>query len=97
MNRVKKGGSAVKKINRPFGVFLVTLSMGAMVLLGVAFDPAPASAKDKYKIDPVTGTKYKADADMKDLLAAFAALGGKPIDALTPAEARKQPTHGRCR
>jgi len=79
-------------VDRPFSIFLASLSMGAMVLCGVAGYPPPASAKEKYKIDPVTGTKYKADADMKDLLAAFAALGGKPIETLTPAEARHQPT-----
>ena len=39
-----------------------------------------------------TGTKYKADADMQQVLDALAALKGKPIETLTPAEARKQPT-----
>ena len=39
-----------------------------------------------------TGTQYKADADMQAVLDAHAALGPKPIETLTPAEARQQPT-----
>ncbi len=39
-----------------------------------------------------TGTKYKADADMQSVLDELASLGGKPIESLTPEEARKQPT-----
>jgi len=34
----------------------------------------------------------KADADMQAVLDALAGLGGKPVETLTPAEARKQPT-----
>ena len=34
----------------------------------------------------------KADADMQKVLDALASLGGKPIETLTPEEARKQPT-----
>jgi acetyl esterase/lipase len=37
-------------------------------------------------------TQPKADSDMQKVLDALAALGGKPIETLTPAEARKQPT-----
>ena len=39
-----------------------------------------------------TGTKFKADADMQLVLDALAAMKGKPIESLTPAEARAQPT-----
>lgn len=39
-----------------------------------------------------TGTKYQADGDMQAVLDALAALNGKPIETLEPAEARKQPT-----
>lgn len=39
-----------------------------------------------------TGTRYKADRDMQTVLDALAALNGKPIETLTPAEARLQPT-----
>lgn len=42
--------------------------------------------------DPVTGTQYKADLDMKAVLLAHAKLGAKPIEALTVEEARRQPT-----
>ena len=50
----------------------------------LAADPATAMAK--------TGTRYKADADMQAVLDELASLGGKPIETLTPEEARKQPT-----
>ncbi len=39
-----------------------------------------------------TGTKYKAGHDMQEVLDALAAMNGKPIETLEPAEARKQPT-----
>ena len=39
-----------------------------------------------------TGTKYKADADMQAVLDELGNLGGKPIETLTPEEAREQPT-----
>ncbi|MDQ6629539.1 MAG: alpha/beta hydrolase [Pseudomonadota bacterium] len=39
-----------------------------------------------------TGTQYRADADMQAVLDQLATMGGKPIETLTPAEARKQPT-----
>ncbi len=39
-----------------------------------------------------TGTKYRADADMQAVLDQLASLGGKPIETLTPAVARLQPT-----
>src|ERR1700682_1038723 len=68
------------------------LGIGLLMLSGVAAISPPVVAKEKYTIDPVTGTKYKTDADMKELLLAFAALGGKPIETLTPTEARLQPT-----
>jgi acetyl esterase/lipase len=37
-------------------------------------------------------TPPKADADMQQVLDQLAALGGKPLETLTPQEARKQPT-----
>ena len=40
----------------------------------------------------VTGTKYAADPGMRAVLEQLAALGGKPIETLTPAQARMQPT-----
>ncbi len=54
---------------------------------------APVVAKDKYSIDPVTGTKYKPDDDqMRDLLVTLAALGGRPVESLSAGQARVQPT-----
>jgi acetyl esterase/lipase len=71
---------------------IIMVVLGSLVLAGVAAVSPPASAKEKYTIDPVTGTKYKPDPEMKELLTTLAALGGKPIDMLTPTEARSQPT-----
>ncbi|HEX3397047.1 MAG TPA: alpha/beta hydrolase [Steroidobacteraceae bacterium] len=71
--------------------FITLVGLSAFCL-GTAIHSPTAQAKEKYKIDPVTGTKYHADADMADLLAAYSALGGKPIETLTPTQARRQPT-----
>ena len=59
----------------------ITMALGAasLVLCGVAAVPPSAAAKEKYTIVPVTGTKYKPEPEMRDLLLAFAALRGKPI------------------
>src|ERR1700726_1744010 len=73
-------------------ITMVVLGVGSLVLVGLAGLSQPAAAKEKYTIDPVTGTKYKPEPEMKDLLVALAALGGKPIETLTPTEARLQPT-----
>jgi hypothetical protein len=37
------------------------LGVGSLVLSGVAALSPPAAAKEKYTIDPVTGTKYKPE------------------------------------
>lgn len=70
---------------------IMAAALGSMLsLLALS---SPAHAKEKYTIDPLTGTKYKAEQpEMQDLLVAWTALGGKPIETLTPAEARLQPT-----
>ena len=39
-----------------------------------------------------TGTAFKADADMQAVLDQLGTMGGKPIEGLTPEEARQQPT-----
>ena len=70
----------------------MVLGASALVLSGFAAVSPPAAAKDKYTIDPDTGTKYKPEPEMRELLMAWAALGGKPIETLTPTEARSQPT-----
>ncbi len=68
------------------------LGVGSLLLSVLAAVSPPAAAKEKYIIDSVTGTKYKAEPEMRELLMAWAALGGKPIETLTPTEARLQPT-----
>jgi acetyl esterase/lipase len=74
----------LERLAKPLAVFtLIVASLGTVV---------PGIAKEKYSIDPVTGTKYKPDDAMSELLLTFAALGGKPIETLTPTEARLQPT-----
>jgi len=70
----------------------MVLGVGSLMLSGLAAVSPPAAAKEKYTVDPVTGTKYKPDPEMKELLTTLAALGGKPIETLTPTEARSQPT-----
>jgi acetyl esterase len=70
----------------------MVIGAGSLVLSGVAAVSPPAVAKEKYTIDPVTGTKYKSDPEMRELLVTYAALGGKPLETLTPTEARSQPT-----
>ena len=56
---------------------LSTLALGALLTTG-AFAATP--------------TPPKAESHMQKVLDALAALGGKPIETLTPEEARKQPT-----
>jgi acetyl esterase len=67
----------------------VVLGFGLLLLLEL---PLSLAAKEKYTIDPDTRTKYKPDPEMKDLLTALTELGGKPIETLTPTDARAQPT-----
>jgi acetyl esterase len=65
-------------------VLTFTVATVAIAQLSVAAsDSAPES---------VTGTQYKATSDMQTVLTTLKGLGGKPIETLTPAEARKQPT-----
>ncbi|MGJ7612457.1 MULTISPECIES: alpha/beta hydrolase [unclassified Variovorax] len=59
----------------------VAISVSAFVPLAQAADTMST-----------TGTKFKADGDMQMVLTELAGLGGKPIETLTPEEARKQPT-----
>jgi acetyl esterase len=82
------------RYSRAFALRRITLllSAGSLVLSGLAAVSPTAVAKEKYTIDPITGTKYKADAEMKELLLTLVALGGKPIESLSPTDARLQPT-----
>jgi acetyl esterase len=71
---------------------MMLLGTGSLVLCGLAAVSPPAVAKEKYAIDPLTGTKYKPEPEMGQLLVTLAALGGKPLDTLTATDARLQPT-----
>jgi acetyl esterase len=51
----------------------------------------PQATVTAPRVEPKDAMKA-ADGDMKDVLVEFQALNPKPIDTLTPAEARKQPT-----
>jgi len=66
----------------------VALAAVLAVVLPAVSNPAVAADASTS----TTGTRYKADADMQRVLTELAALGGKPIESLTPEEARMQPT-----
>ena len=51
-----------------------------------------AHAADRRATETGTGTKYKATAEMQEVLQTLGSMNGKPIETLEPAEARKQPT-----
>jgi len=63
----------------------------AGILLPPAAGAADQAAKEAESMTK-TGTHYVADADMQAVLDQLAAMGGKPIETLTPDEARKQPS-----
>ncbi len=66
-------------------VSLLTLMASPVVIINPAHAADPAASAD-------SGTMDRADKDMKKVLEALQKLGPKPIETLTPAEARKQPT-----
>lgn len=68
---------------------ILACSVIAFAASGKIAGAAPESAP---MMDPITGTKYKATADMATMLTTLKGLNGKPIESLTPAEARQQPT-----
>ena len=70
---------------------LLSVSAGAMMYSAQAGWAKPDEiSKNAAKAD--SGTMDRADDDMKDVLLALQELGPKPIETLSPAEARKQPT-----
>ena len=72
---------------------LISMIVGTALLVSFGLTLSPsAAAKEKYAVDSVTGTKYKPEPEMKELLLALTALGAKPIQTLTPTDARSQPT-----
>ena len=77
-----------------FSISLRSVSFAAIAACAAAV-VLPTVATSAIAADAtlsVTGTKYKADADMQAVLTELASLGGKPIETLTPEEARMQPT-----
>ena len=64
--------------------YVLALSTATVFLAACASTDPGAMAK--------TGTTYTADGDMQMVLDSLAALGGKPIETLSVAEARQQPT-----
>ena len=71
---------------------ILACSVIAFAALGKIAGAAPESAMRAPMMDPITGTKYKATSDMATVLTTLKGLNGKPIESLTPAEARQQPT-----
>lgn len=69
-----------------------TFAAVCSLAVAAAFMAPNVQAADKAAMMMNTGTQYKADADMQAVLDALAAMGGKPIETLTPTEARLQPT-----
>lgn len=74
--------------------FRATAIAAAIATTGLVTPALAADGVANHSAAPMTktGTKYKADADMQSVLDTLAGLGGKPIETLEPAEARKQPT-----
>ncbi len=68
----------------------LAVSTGA-VLVSTASDAAETKSAHAAPT-AVTGTKFKADADMAAVLTELASLNGRPIETLTPETARQQPT-----
>ena len=61
----------------------------AVSSMAIAADPAAANAKPNAS---KSATTMRADKDMQEVLNAHAGLKPKPIEKITPAEARQQPT-----
>jgi acetyl esterase/lipase len=74
------------------------LSLILALTVGVASIAFTTQMVNASSVDPVTaqsadsGTMKRADGDMKRVLEQLGSMGGKPIETLTAAEARKQPT-----
>lgn len=59
---------------------------------GVTSPNATSAEHTPSPANPTHESVTKADKDMQSVLDELATLGGKPLETLTPAEARKQPT-----
>lgn len=63
-----------------------------MKLISIATAAAAYAALSTPLLAFADSPPAKPDADMKVVLDTLGGLGGKPIETLTPDEARKQPT-----
>ena len=72
------------------------VATACILTLGTIIAAPETRAADKsataVAMNTKTGAKFIADRDMQAVLNELASLGGKPIETLTPEEARKQPT-----
>ena len=78
-------------------VLLATATAAVVIAFGTTAQaqnspPEAAASQNAQLANPPADPTTKADPDMAKILAALAALNPKPIETLTPAEARKQPS-----
>nr|QQZ50111.1 alpha/beta hydrolase fold domain-containing protein [Phenylobacterium glaciei] len=66
--------------------------LGAASILALTGAGCAPKTTEAVPATPLAAAAPTADADMQAVLDQLAALGGKPIETLEPAEARKQPT-----
>lgn len=71
---------------------MATASVAVLLSAPLAHAADAPAEPSKEAASPDSGTMDRADRDMKKVLEELQSLGGKPIETLTPAEARKQPT-----
>ncbi len=71
---------------------LATVSAAAIAYSASHVALAKTNDNAKLAVNTDSGTMERADLDMKAVLESLQKLGGKPIEKLTPEEARKQPT-----
>lgn len=73
-------------------IFLVTVSFFTVALAAPVAIYAQDDKAAQIAASADSGTADRADKDMRKVIEALGKLGGKPIETLTPAEARLQPT-----
>ena len=70
----------------------LALAVGLLTASGLVFAAAHTAPDTAGKMPAPAAASMRADADMQAVLDAHAGLNPKPIEKLTPVEARKQPT-----
>jgi len=71
---------------------LSALCVALMPWLGQTAEPSMPDQAKAVETESKNVAPFKADSDMQAVLDALAAMNGKPIETLEPAEARTQPT-----